>query len=209
VARRAYEDRKAYAAHISWINGPVGGRRRTRRAPRAAAMELGRLEAAQARCTAEEAIDDPVRMAPLLLAGKAVAGEVVQYEPDHRETIGGKNLKRPRVTLHSLDPCAMPIGKHVWWTRAADKREWQVEQIAPAANGGSIVTLVLQTNRALPAGLPAQGTRACFSELKSSAPYELFLPSSVPWTHRPADAVAAAPSTHLEDTVTATQEDAA
>jgi hypothetical protein len=209
VARRANEDRKAYAAHIAWMNGPAGGRRRTRRAPRAAAMELGRLEAAQARCNAEEAIDDPLRMAPVVLAGKAVAGEVVQCEPDHRENIGGSNLKRPRVTLHSPEPCAMPIGKHVWWTLAADKREWRVERIDPAAGGGSIVTLVLQTNRALPAGLPAQGTRACFSELMTGTPYELFLPSRVPWTHRPADATAAAPSTHLEDTVSATQEDAA
>jgi len=203
VARRAYEDRKAYASQIAWINGAAQGRRRTRRAPRAAAMELGRLEAAHSRCAAEEAIDDPLRMAPVLLAGKAVAGEVVRCEPDRREVIGGSNVKRPRVTLHSLEPCVMPIGKNLWWTRAADKREWKIEQIEPTATGGSTVTLTLQTNRALPAGLPALGTRASFSELQSGSPYELFLPSQTPWTHRPADATAAAPSTDLETTATA------
>jgi hypothetical protein len=208
VARRAEEDRKAYAAHVSWMNGPAQGRRRARRAPRAAAMELGRLESAAARCTAEEAIDDPLRMLPILLAGKAVAGEVVRCEADRRENIDGRNLKRPRVTLHSLEPCVMPIGKNLWWTLAADKREWRVDQVEPTATGGSNVTLILQTNRSLPAGLPAPGSRACFSELQSGAGYELFLPSQAPWTHRPADSNAAAPSADLENTATA-EEDAA
>ena len=208
VTRRAYEDRKAYASHLSWMNGPAQGRRRARRAPRAAAMELGRLESAEARCAAEEAIDDPLRMAPVLIAGKALAGKIVRCEADRRENIGGRNLKRPRVTIRSIEPCVMPIGKNLWWTQAADKREWRLEQVEPTAAGGSTVSLILQTNRSLPAGLPAPGTRACFSELQSGPGYELFLPSRTPWTHRPADSISEAPSTDLESTATA-EEDAA
>jgi hypothetical protein len=109
--------------------------------------------------------------------------------------------------LHSLEPCVMPIGKDLWWTEAADKREWKVEQIEPTQAGGSTVTLTLQTNRTLPAGLPSPGARACFSELNTAASYELSLPSRPPWTHRSAETPAAL-SADLENTVTP-QEDAA
>jgi hypothetical protein len=108
-------------------------------------MELGRLEAAQARCAAEEAIDDPLRMAPILLAGKAVAGEIVRCDSGRRENVNGRNVKRPSVTLSSSEACVMPVGKNLWWSQAADKREWKVERIEPSAAGGSTVTLVLQT----------------------------------------------------------------
>jgi hypothetical protein len=200
VVRRSYEDRRAFASHIAWMNGPAQGRRRTRRVPRAAAMELGRLESAQARCAAEEAIDDPLRMAPVLLSGKAVAGEVAHCDNERRENVNGRNVKRPSVILNSSEPCAMPVGKYLWWSQAADKREWRVERIEPNDTGGSTVTLILQTNRLPPAGLPVIGTRACFSELRTGTPYALFLPTHAPWTHRPADAAMLAPSTDLEDT---------
>lgn len=202
VERRARADRIAYAAHIAWMNGPVQGRRRARRTPRAAALRLGELEAAQSMCLAEEAIDDPLRMAPVLLAGKALAGEVAGCEADRRELINGRNYKRPRVTLQSEEPCAMPIGKSLWWTHAAGEREWIVEQILPAESGGSTIALVLQTNRQLSAGLPVVGERACFSELNTRDGLTPHLPSAAPWTHRPADAASAAPSTDIEHTDT-------
>ena len=135
-----------------------------------------------------ERVDKPWGYEIVFAATERYVGKVLVIEPG----------KRPRVTLHSLEPCVMPIGKNLWWTQAADRREWKIEQITPTATGGSTVTVTLQTNRALPAGLPAVGTRACFSELQSGSPYELFLPSQTPWTHRPADTTAAAPSADLE-----------
>ncbi|HST39355.1 MAG TPA: hypothetical protein VLK58_07590 [Conexibacter sp.] len=206
VERRAREDRIAYAAHVAWMDGPVQGRRRARRTPRAAALRLGELEAAQSMCVAEEAIDDPLRMTPVLLAGKALAGEIIACEADRRERINNRNLKRPRVTLQTDEPCVMPIGKGLWWTRAAGEKEWTVERIAPMETGGSTIALVLQTNRQLSAGLPVVGERACFSELNTRDSHSLYLPSAAPWTHRPADSSFADPSTDIEHTDTENEE---
>ena len=52
------------------------------------------------------------------------------------------------------------------------------------AGSGSLVTLILQTNRTQDAGLPRVRRRACFSELNTLAGYEVHLPQQVPWTHR-------------------------
>lgn len=198
VERRAWEDRKAYAEHVQWMNGPAEGRRRTRRTSRTAALRLNTLETAQAQLGAEEAIDDPLRMASVLLAGKAVAGTVVRCEADHTERINNRNCKRPRVTLQSTEPCVLPIGKHLWWTESAQGREWSIEQILPTSTGGSTITLVLQTNRAQPAGLPTAGVRACFSALNTRDPYQAHLPRQTPWTHRPVTSAAA--EGDIEDT---------
>src|SRR5262249_28713115 len=44
VARRAREDRIAYANHLSWMAGPAEGRRKTRMNARGAAMRLNEYE---------------------------------------------------------------------------------------------------------------------------------------------------------------------
>jgi hypothetical protein len=184
VARRVREDRIAYASEVSWMAGPADGRRKTRKNARAAAMRLNELERAHALLVAEEAIDDPLRMAPILLAGKAIAGDVVRCDPDRRERINNRFCKRPSVTLRTHEPCMMPVGTEVWWTQMPDGREWAISGVA-AAGRGSDVTLVLQTNRTPPVGLPRVGRRACFSELNTQDGYEIHLPQDTPWTHRP------------------------
>ena len=55
-----------------------GGLRRTRHTPRRAAVILRRLEDAQQRTEAEEALDDPLRMIPYLIDNKAVRGRVTR-----------------------------------------------------------------------------------------------------------------------------------
>jgi hypothetical protein len=100
VARRMREDRVAYASHLNWMEGPAQGRRKTRLSPRLAALRLNDYERAHATVFAEEAIDDPLRMAPVLLAGQAIAGEVVRYDPDRREVINNRFCKRPSITLN-------------------------------------------------------------------------------------------------------------
>jgi len=110
VARRVREDRIAYASHIAWMAGPTEGRRRTRMTPRLAAMRLNEYERAQALLEAEEAVDDPLRMAPVLLAGKAVAGEVIRVDEERREVVNSRRCLRPGVTLRTLERCAIPVG---------------------------------------------------------------------------------------------------
>lgn len=186
LMRRVRDDRIAYASHMAWMNGPVGGRRKTRMNPRGAAMRLDVLERAKTVLAAEEAIDDPLRMAPHLLGGKALAGKVVWHDPTRREMINGRHCLRPSVTVRTQEPCTIPRGTEFWWTKAPAHREWIVHNIAPA-NGESDVTLVLQTNRIPEIGLPKLASRVCFSEFNVRPGYELFLPSKVPWTHRVPD----------------------
>jgi hypothetical protein len=182
VERRFEGDCDAYSRHMEWMNHPSGGRRRARMTARQTAVELRELEDAAARATAEEAIDDPVRMVPLLLAGKAVAGAVVHVDSDHRELVGKQRRRRPVVVIASDEPCVMPCGKALYWTGKPAGREYLVEDVAERSEGGSTVTLKLQTDRAH--ALPRAGVRACFSELTTKSGYASRLPTDVPWTHR-------------------------
>ena len=162
---------------------------------RSAAMRLNEYERAKARLEAEEAIDDPLRMVPVLLSGQAIAGDVVRLDINRRELINNKHCKRPSATLRTTEPCMMPCGTEIWWTKVPSGREWIVASVT--GNGaGSEVTLVLQTNRMPDAGLPCLGERVCFSQLNTREQTEVYLPSETPWTHR----VDAPPETDLEST---------
>lgn len=185
VSRRAREDRIAYAAQLQWMAGPAEGRRKTRMTPRGAAERLNHLEQANALLVAEEAIDDPLRMAPHLLTGKALAGVVIACDEKRRELIKSRNCLRPSVTVRTEEPCFMPLGAEIWWTRTPEGREWVLTDVV-TAGGGSDVTLILQTNRIPGVGLPVVGSRACFSQFNTRSGYELFLPKQVPWTHKAA-----------------------
>jgi hypothetical protein len=185
VGRRARADRIAYARHIQWMLGPAEGRRKTRPSPRTAALRLAELEQANRLLTAEEAIDDPLRMAPHLLTGKALAGDVIGRDDARRELINGRNYRRPSVTVRTQEPCLMPLRTELWWTGTADGREWLIERVV-ASEGGCVVTLVLQTNRFNAEDLPPTGSRACFSQFNTRPGYELVLPTDAPWTHRSA-----------------------
>ncbi|QWV93423.1 hypothetical protein KP004_20040 [Geomonas oryzisoli] len=189
VPRRADVDRFEYAVHLSWMMGPAEGRRKARMTARNAAVRLNELERTEALVLAEEAVDDPLRMAPHLLSGKALAGLVINSNPSRRELINGKKCLRPGVTVHTDVPCLMQVGTEVWWTRAPSAKQWRI--IAVSASGsGSDVTLVLQTNRSQKEGLPQVGARACFSLFNTRPGYELYLPKQVPWTHKVAEPAA-------------------
>jgi hypothetical protein len=194
VARRWEEDRLAYMAHMEWM--AQSGLRRTRQTARQASMALRSLEEAQRLVEAEEACDDPLRMIPYLLEHKAVCGRVVRLDPDHKEMAERRLVKRPLVTLHSAEPCLMPVGKELWWTGQPDGREYVVQACAAAATGGTLVTLKLMTSSNT-ARLPTVGTDACFSIHCTDRKWLAALPTADPWTHRPA--VQPAPVEPIED----------
>jgi hypothetical protein len=97
VQRRWEEDREAYTAHMDWV--VRDGRWRTRQTPRQAAMLLHRLEEAQARLDAEEAVDDPLRRIPLILDHKAVQGTVTRLDRDNYE-MGARSTGLPSAGHH-------------------------------------------------------------------------------------------------------------
>jgi hypothetical protein len=184
VGRRWLTDRKGYTRHIDWLNG--GGLRRTRQSARQAAQTLHRLEEAGRLLEAEEACDDPLRMAPALLAHRAVRGRVLDVNRDHWERPAVRLVRRPLVTLLSPRPCLMPVGKRLWWTERPDGREFLVHAVVPSG-GGAEVTLQFQTGDG---DLPAVGADACFSEYTTGWSYRAVLPENEPWTHRPAATLA-------------------
>jgi len=185
VPRRWEEDREAYTAHMDWM--AISGRRRTRETPRQAATLLRQLENSKALLEAEEACDDRLRMIPYLLDGKAVQGEVVRLDPDHRE-LGPSQVslvRRPLVTIASDEPCLMPQGKELWWTGCPGGQSYEVHRVTARREGGSTVTLKLSTSKR-GISMPPLGQQACFSVHTTRTPWGVKLPDAEPWTHHPA-----------------------
>jgi hypothetical protein len=182
VARRWDEDRRAYTTHVDWMTR--GGLRRTRQSPRQAALTLRNLEDAKRRLDAEEACDDPLRMIPYLLENKAVRGRVIRVDREHREMGTRSMVRRPLVTLHSPEPCPIPLGRELWWTEQPDGREFVVHTITPSPAGGALVTLKLMTGSG-GTGLPSVGSDACFSIHTTAERSPAMLPPDDPWTHQP------------------------
>jgi hypothetical protein len=147
-------------------------------------MMLRNLEEAQRRLEAEEACDDPLRMIPYLLENKAVRGRVVRVDSEHREMGERSRVRRPLVTLHSPDPCPIPLGRELWWSEQPDGREFEVQEITPSPEGGDLVTLKLMTGSGT-ATLPTIGTDACFSIHSTAERWLSRLPHDDPWTHKP------------------------
>jgi hypothetical protein len=197
VGRRWDVDRNAYTRHIDWL--ARNGLRRTRQSPRQAATILRNLEEAGRLLEAEEACDDPLRMAAYVLTNKAVRGTVVAVDPNHAEPGPKRIVRRPLVTLRSPDPCLIPAGRELWWTGQPDGKEFVVEEVRPGRGGGSDVVLKLMTSSGTTA-LPTLGSRACFSAHSTKPAWLGKLPDDDPWTHQAA-APAATPAP-IEGTMT-------
>jgi hypothetical protein len=183
VCRRWVEDCGAYQRHLEWM--AKSGLRRTRQTPRQAVLTLRNLEEAQRLVEAEEACDDPLRMAPYILQNKAVRGRVVHVDSGHKEAGARRAVRRPLITLVSPEPCVMAPGKELWWTTQPGGREFVVESVVPEPGGGSRVTLKLMTSSAK-TGFPSVGSDACFSAHSTTQRWLGELPAVDPWTHRPA-----------------------
>ena len=186
VERRWDADRETYTRHMDWIL--QDGRTRTRQTARQAAVHLQTLEDAKARVEAEEACDDPLKMIPFILQNKAVKGRVMGINADYREMGNARMARRPLVTLLSPDPCLIPRGRELWWTGAADGREYIVHEVRPDA-GGSLLTLKLSTGDRS-AHMPHVGTQACFSVHRIGNGWFTRLPIAEPWSHRAPEDVA-------------------
>jgi hypothetical protein len=192
-ARRLLGDREAYTQHVDWTL--TVGWRRTRQTARQAASTMRELEGAQALLEAEEAVDDPLRMARCLLAGKALAGIVVAVDREHREIVTTNRARRPLVTLECPERCRLPRGRTLYWSDNAGGTAWEVHDVANNG-GGSVVTMKLLTSTR-DAAAPEIGDYACFSIHSAKEPFRMRLPRDTPWTHAPA--APPAPPAPIED----------
>jgi hypothetical protein len=118
-----------------------------------AAQKLATRETAQARLSAQEALDDPLAMAARRLAGEAFAGEVVAVEMAYSE--GRRPMPRPLVTLVTSDqPQAEPGAK--CFRALPDAKSPQsatLVTIAPSGTGGA-------SGDGVPGGVPEGGAGA-------------------------------------------------
>jgi hypothetical protein len=186
VARRVLEDRRAYTRHMDWYG--QGGRRRASQTVRQAVWLRHHWEEAQQRLEAEEAIDDPLRMVPHIVDGRALLGVVVRVEVDNFEAGPVNRVRRPLVVCRSVESVGMPVGSELYWTQAPSTR-WTLAAAAPHPSGGSLVTLKRESGgRPRTSGVPfvpSVGDEVVFSELKPGGGPPFRMPSGDPWTHRP------------------------
>jgi hypothetical protein len=183
VRRRWDVDREEYTRHVEWTS--TVGYTRTRQTARQAIEMMSRMEEAKARLVAEEALDDPLRMIPWLLDGKAVEGDVVRVDPDYQEVANIRPVRRPLVTIRSDADRAMPIGKRLWRSTDPSGAPWIVHDVAPTGDGGSLVT-VKRTSSSQTV-LPRIGEMACFSIHHFESSFSRArLDRDAPWPLRPA-----------------------
>jgi hypothetical protein len=138
------------------------------------------LEDAQSRLDAEEAIDDPLRMIPYLLDGKAIQGVVRRIDHEHRELAVKREVRRPLVTLACDEPCRMPVGKELYWTGEAGTT-WCIHSVENSTDAATVVVKLMTSTRH---NVPPIGALACFSVHRVGAGYWRPLPDKDPWTHQ-------------------------
>jgi hypothetical protein len=186
MQRRVWEDIDQYSSHMSWMDGPVGGRRRTRDSVRAAIFARRRSETNSSLVAAEEACSDPVRMIRYLLDHKAVEGKVDAFDFEHREIKPGNTRATnvPRIRLTTASPSMIPVGKELWWTEQPAKVRVVVESVTSDRIGpGSILIVKVIDGVSAARPLRAAAT-ACFSIL-STRTFAGYLPiaDTDPFTH--------------------------
>lgn len=186
VQRRWDEDREAYSRHMDWM--ARGGHRRTRQTARQAIETMRRLEDQKARVVAEEALDDPVRMIPWLLDGKAIEGTVVSVNPDYEEIAKVRAVRRPLVTIRAETPRPVPVGKELWRTTSPAGASWVVHEVTPDPKGSWRITLKLMTSAKTQ--LPLVGATECFSVHHFQSEFRRRgLAYDAPWALQPAQSL--------------------
>jgi hypothetical protein len=186
--RRVLEDVERYSSHMSWMDGPVGGRRRTRDSVRGAIFGRRRSETAVSLVAAEQACSDPVRMIGYLLDHKAVEGTVDPFDFEHREVKpdNKRATNVPRIRLTTAWPSMVPVGKELWWTEEPAKVRVVVESVTPDRHGsGSVIVVKVMDGVSAAQPLRTAAT-ACFSIL-STRTFGGYLPvtDADPFTHIP------------------------
>ena len=199
VGRRLLADAHEYSRHMSWLTGPAEGRRRTRNTTRQAIWLRSAAEEARQLVDAEEAASDPLRLVPLLLDHKAVAGVVVELDGDNREIKPG-NVRAsavPILTLRTDRRSLIPAKRSLWWID--DLRvQVAVDDVEDDPTGdGSLV--VLKVTGGVTHAAPLAGvSRAAFSPLSTDTFGYSPLPATDPFTHVLSTLDEGAPA-HLEE----------
>ncbi|MFC4036456.1 hypothetical protein ACFO3J_34210 [Streptomyces polygonati] len=202
VAERWKRDRWSFTGHRDRIRAGEPPQPKRDDAITAAQKLAGR-ETAQARLSAQEALDDPLAMAARRLAGEAFAGEVVAVEMAYSE--GRRPMPRPLVTVATGDvPQAEPGAKAYRAVPEAKSAQGSELVAVEGVEGGPfpewLVTVRLTggmgSGRTPKEGsVPEPGDRVCFTFFEHDARSGPALPDpeATPWTHGGPPGAARAP----------------
>lgn len=189
LPERVASDCRSYVRQLDWLDGPTGGRVRTRDTPRQAIWAKKMAEHDQGVVEAQERVTDPLAMVDEILVGKAISGQVAGVDDTHKEVRpGNKNATlTPIVTLACDRPCLVPVGRKLWWTEDCGRIQVELSDVDLHADGRSTVELKVTKNMKdaaarLGAVASAVGT-ACFSVYTTDQFFPGRLPSVDPFTH--------------------------
>jgi hypothetical protein len=177
VQRRWNEDMNVLAWHRENI-----GPRRLRQSHKQAARTLQTWEGANQLLTAEEAIDDPMRMIPHLLAHEAMVGTVLEVNLENRVlSAKGRRVKRPLVRLQLSARCIMPLRKNLYWTGDPQGHPYELIELEPTGEHEWVA--VLRYPSGSKRDRPEVGGEATFSKYGFGGGYRAQYPTDPPWTH--------------------------
>ena len=98
---------------LEWLDGPTGGRTRTRQTPRQAIWAKRMAEYEQGVLEAQEKVTDPLAMIDEILVGKAISGRITDVDATNKEVRPGNKRATlvPVVTLDCDRDCLVPEGR--------------------------------------------------------------------------------------------------
>jgi hypothetical protein len=202
---RRQADAGAYVREFEWLDGPTGGRTRTRQTPRQAIWAKKMAEYQQGVLEAQEKVTDPLALIDEVLVGKAISGRVTDVDATNKEVRPGNKRATvvPVVTLECDRDCLVPEGRLLWWTEDCGRIQVEVDAVDHHDDTSSTVTL--KVTKGIKAAIDVFPEAAAADEVATFSVYttDQFFPSKLPpndpFTH--VDPVQA--PTHIEDPGTA------
>jgi hypothetical protein len=122
-------------------------------------------------------------MVPYMLSNDALFGRVVKVDHEHREQGPVRMVSRPLVTVEIAEPCAMPVGKELYWTKTPNAAEYVLAAVEPAKGGRPARVVLAHQTSSNQVERPPVGAEVTFSIHHKGRSPPLMLPSTRPWTH--------------------------
>jgi hypothetical protein len=147
-----------------------------------------RLEARTVALARQMALDDPLLLAARVVAGEAMAGEVVARDCANRvASVKGRGLLRPVLWVRPAVPFDRPAGTALWW---ADDTRVRARVVSISGNGTVELMVVAGAGaEEWRAGeiLPQAGERVRFvgagDDRLPDSSFPDGVPEDLPWTH--------------------------
>ena len=186
---RRQHDADSYVRQMAWLDGPNGGRTRTRDTPRQAIWAKKMAEYEHGVLEAEEIVTDPLAMVDEILVGKAISGRVASVDLTHKEVRTGNQRATlaPIVTLECDRACLVPLGRLLWWVEDCKRVQVELLVAEQLTDGRSVVELKVTKNmkeggERLEA-IATVGGSATFSVYSTDVFFPSKLPPDDPFTH--------------------------